>query len=889
MIRHHEMTANARQPQRRRASEVPLRDRRGLPLTPGTVNPTAILDLQRAAGNSAVTALLEGELPNPGLEIQREIGWKEKEDTSKKKSGSKKKDAPKKGRDWNAAQQEVGTIHRIPLQGLSHGLQQEKANRWVKKTKDTPGHWVEESTMNPALSSESAQGRAIVLVPQGLNPNMPIDVLVHLHGYTETAGRPFAGWRALNPAAEKTTMRQGIDEDDVTPVRDVALDRAEQQLEESKYTQQMIVLPQGGLHSQFGPKGDYNFDSGAYVGEIVSRLIDEKVWKPAPKDPPKVRVSMAGHSGAGSTLAKMARESVNRQAGQKPGANSPLTGDLVIFDAINSDDQYKDFRDWALMRLDQDLAVLNDKKTEAEKVLYLKTSPKLRGYYSTVKGSYVKAYQDLNGAICDWFGANAPQLGTVAPRLRANFAVVPIPVTHEELMRGVPAGEVRAGEGGILDALRALHGDSAKEAEACAPATKAKPKPAQKPAAHKSREKGRSSPVRVRPTQAPTRAARQTTTTAKRKAPVEDRAQQIATAILLAKTGGEGEGTAKDPKTRAEEAAAAKEAAETAVAHDILKGTKKDVDAWFADFEPQATFLGKRIRASSAGEPPGVHHELAVKLKAAEDSLVNTKAGEKPADAAVRLGVKDIAGLRRPKTPTGKSSGASMHCFGLAVDIDHDNNPFVGNIDKPKKGRPAGPSIQIIEHATLLLGGDAHDPLQSPGELKDHQTDSLADRQARAARADVQWKRLSADSEKVRQYLSMTSEELDATVKDRLAALTAWQELKTAPQPAEPVQVGKKKKKKKTAAPTPPPWVAHVNDPTWWHEQHQRDIKQSMSGDFGHGKAADPKTFGFMTLREELVQALVLAGLSWGGTYQYEKDIMHFDLRTGSIGGRPVV
>jgi hypothetical protein len=268
---------------------------------------------------------------------------------------------------------------------------------------------------------------------------------------------------------------------------------------------------------------------------------------------------------------------------------------------------------------------------------------------------------------------------------------------------------------------------------------------------------------------------------------------------------------------------------------------------------------------------------------------VNTKAGEKPAEAAVRLRVKDVAGLRRPKTPTGKTSGASMHCFGLAVDIDHDNNPFVGNVDKPKKGRPAGPSIQIIEHATLLLGGDAHDPLQAPQQLKDHQTDSEDDRKARAARADVQWKRLSADSEKVRQYLSMTSDELDTLVKDRLAVLIAWQQLKTAPAAAEPAQTGKKKKKKKKKKAAPAPWVEHVNDPTWWHEQHERDIKQSMSGDFGHGKAADPKTYGFMTLGEELVQALVLAGLSWGGTYQLEKDIMHFDLRTGSIGGRPVV
>jgi hypothetical protein len=610
MVRYHETTANARQPQRRHGDDVPVRDRRGLTLTLDTVNPTAILDLQRTAGNRAVTALLEAEkqgAAQPGPQIQREIGWKEKEEASKKK------DPPRSGTDWNAGQREVGTIHRIPLQDLSHGLKQEKATKWVKKTDDAPGHWKEESTMLPGLSSESAVGRAIVLVPDALKPIMPIDVLVHLHGFTESTGRPFAGWRALNPSAKKTTMRQGLDKEDMTPVRDVALDRAEQQLEASEYAQQMIVLPQGGLHSQFGTKGDYNFDSGAYVGEIITRLINENVWKPAPKNPPEVRVSMSGHSGAGSTLAKMARESINRQAGKEPGANSPLTGDLVIFDAINGDDQFQAFRDWALMRLDQDLAALKDKKTDADKLAYLKTAPKLRGYYATVNGQYTNAYRDLNVAICGWFenATHAAELGTMAPRLRTNFSVVPIPVTHEELMRGVPAGEVRAGEGGILDALHALHGDPGKEAKACVPAAKAKPKPAHKPAEQKSEAKGRPSPVRVRPAQAPVRAKR-TTVTAKRKAPVEDRAKQIATAILLAKTGGEGVGTAKDPKKKVEEAAAAKAAAEQAVANDILKGTKKDVDAWFKDFEPEATFLGKRIRASSAGEPPGVHHELAV-------------------------------------------------------------------------------------------------------------------------------------------------------------------------------------------------------------------------------------------------------------------------------------
>ena len=129
-----------------------------------------------------------------------------------------------------------------------------------------------------------------MLVPDGLDAKQKIEVVVFLHGYTENTGRPYAGWRTLSmppPGKGKAPkkdeqlerLRQGVDKDDTAPVRDVALDQAEQQLEESGQAQQVIVLPQGGLHSQFGKAGDSNFDSGAYVAEIVTRLQTEQAWK----------------------------------------------------------------------------------------------------------------------------------------------------------------------------------------------------------------------------------------------------------------------------------------------------------------------------------------------------------------------------------------------------------------------------------------------------------------------------------------------------------------------------------------------------------------------------------------------------------------------------------
>lgn len=66
---------------------------------------------------------------------------------------------------------------------------------------------------------------------------------------------------------------------------------------------------------------------------------------------------------------------------------------------------------------------------------------------------------------------------------------------------------------------------------------------------------------------------------------------------------------------------------------------------------------------------------------------------------------------------------------------------------------------------------------------------------------------------------------------------------------------------------------------------HEADKGHPRGGDLIAD--SDPKSH-FRTLQKELVTALVGAGLTWGGAYNGAKDLMHFDLRTGSIGGRPV-
>jgi hypothetical protein len=431
------------------------------------LGPASLMALQRAAGNQAVAGLLGTKVV-----VQRDIGWS---------------DASQEGYAWNAKdtkgkapRRDVGRIKRLPFEGLKVGLETEKASVWVpdsaeeteRKNKGLPDkqkkkktwHLETESTRIKSLSSESATDKAIAVVHSAIDPNQDVDVLIFLHGYTESAERPFAGWRTLSKDAAKTkdkrlaALRKGDDAADVAPVRDVALDQAEQQMEESHGTQTIMVLPQGGLHSQFGPKGDYSFDASKYADAVVDRLVSETVLAKRPKI---ARVSMAGHSGAGSTLTRMAEQSATNI---KEGKPATISGDLVLFDAINQG-QAGSYADYAKARLDADLAVLQDHKVSDEaKLKYLGSAPKIRGYH-TATYPYPDEYKNLQTAIDDWFVGKAAVLGPatdlepLGPCLYANFYVKrAFDLDHEELMRGVHAGTARGtGEGNILDALKALH------------------------------------------------------------------------------------------------------------------------------------------------------------------------------------------------------------------------------------------------------------------------------------------------------------------------------------------------------------------------------------------------------------------------------------------------
>jgi hypothetical protein len=382
------------------------------------------------AGNRAVT----------GLVLQRAVGWT---DVSP---------AGKKGYDWNSDERPVGKVRRIPLEGLKEGT-----GASLKPKEQKGWHDI------PELTSEHAIGKAIVLVPDGLDATQSIEVVIFLHGHTEGTHRPFGGFRTLDrtpPGAGKhmQDLRSGIDPTDTAPVRDVALDQAEQQLEDSNEKQLVIVIPQGGLTSQFSKAGGKDFDATPYVDEIRTRLQTEKKWMDgkggvAGAAPKVTRIVMAGHSGASAALSHMADAD---KPGVKPGDSSALPNDLVIYDAINSGTQRTAFEDWAKRRLNEAFAILTDPLIDdAAKLVHLNTAPKLRGYTTDF---YIGQYKLLDKSIEDWFTAHKAKLGQWAGCLRANFHLEYLDVDHEELMRGSGAANPRvAGTGTILDAIKALH------------------------------------------------------------------------------------------------------------------------------------------------------------------------------------------------------------------------------------------------------------------------------------------------------------------------------------------------------------------------------------------------------------------------------------------------
>ena len=268
------------------------------------------------------------------------------------------------------------------------------------------------------------------------------------------------------------------------------------------------------------------------------------------------------------------------------------------------------------------------------------------------------------------------------------------------------------------------------------------------------------------------------------------------------------------------------EADRTAIGETLkLNGT--DTKTWFAGMVPDATFLGRPIRASG-GTVPGVHRALLDVLQLAERELLNAHPGRSAAQLGKQLGIRDIGGLRPPKKATGGAL-PSLHCFGLAIDINYPTNPFVGN----HKSGIRSPSV--VERAMWLLHGMRFN-VAAP--LSATSAGAAWDIHHRASQALAEYLRLADDADGA-----------------RLRQLVAKAQARGEP-----------------------------NGLDWWKRRVVADRSAIKTGDFQHHP--HPELTGYLDLPRELVVALANAGLLWGGLYRGAKDIMHFDLRSGPIKKR---
>ena len=270
--------------------------------------------------------------------LQRDGGWP---------------DASKKGKAWNDAQAKaVGRIWRIAIAGLKGG-----ATRAFKGG-------------DSAHTTEGADHRAIVLVPDGFKPGLPTDVLLYFHGHTETFRGKYAGLRQRSFNPTKETKDAGLTSDD--KVRDVHLDQIEAQIDASGKRQMIGILAQGGPQHQFG---EINVDS--YIGDVLARTNKEYPSK-LTGVPKTWSVILSGHSGGGSAV----RDAVSDE--NKP---KNLKG-LILFDA---EAMHADMR----TRITKDLKFLADlSHSDADRDAYLAGRPSVRAFTSA-NSPYATRYQDI--------------------------------------------------------------------------------------------------------------------------------------------------------------------------------------------------------------------------------------------------------------------------------------------------------------------------------------------------------------------------------------------------------------------------------------------------------------------------------------------------------------
>jgi hypothetical protein len=614
-----------------------------------------VLDLQAAAGNEAVAALL--------ADLRRPMDPVAQRDTPR--------GADKRPERWNAGPAAVGAVRRIPVKGLKLGNQTGFVGEESKKT------------------DESAKGFAVALVPAGVDATQPVDVLLHFHGYTSRDVDPYAGWRQ-----DKATGK----------VRDVDQDRIEAQLEATAGAnpQLIAVLPQGVGRSSFS---GIEANPSAYIEEVLAGVAAQNEFhdrdgKPVEARPGIGRLLLSAHSGGGDRIIPTLGSGSKKE---------PV--EVILFEAIHVSkpkdaakagyDGVQLVYEWATRHLDRVRTAYAKTDSTMERAKALDACPRLRAYYSKLgtdaskKHSYVSNYERLGKQLDTWFERFGTTFGDDLPAVRARFKVQPVfDAEHETIVRGV--GDDPDG-GTLADALRALNNPEATSKLAGA----VPPRPAQKTA-----EKGAAVPRVQRAPDARstggltyrTGVAADYTLSADERTELPNVPDETSTAQadLERLTAIKPKDRTKEDNDRIAALKAELDRLRTVSAKDEVERTLRKKG------ETPATWYAKIVSISFLGVPirNGVREELATKLQAAEQDLLVTQ-GLRKEDLGLKA-EEGTDGLRRPKLAVGGTK-VSLHSYGLAVDLNYSGNPYIGNTSNNVR--------EVVKRATLLESGTAVDVL----------------------------------------------------------------------------------------------------------------------------------------------------------------------------------
>ncbi|MGZ4229677.1 MAG: hypothetical protein ACXVTC_26065, partial [Solirubrobacteraceae bacterium] len=356
--------------------------------------------------------------------------------------------------DYTKEQQDVENtkMTRFEVHDLAFGIRSGFQDRYGKSDDDVS----DESNK----TSESPNRMAVVVMPDKLDPDKPVQIILHFHGWgfrwNSSAHDPYAGYlvsrgRGGRPAAGT--------------VRDVHQEHWEQQLSafQGKGAQVMAILAQGIGKSQFG-----SFPTYEYVRDVLMKSGKSELVSLAGKA--NYSVVLSAHSGGGSRVAGTILAGNDEAETADRGALRPQTPDeaqkrvvnqlqpvelVVLYEAINGENDRNNVMDWVdrqLGRLGTALTKTPDKAKDA-----LAATPVFRGYYGKRSGSsYTWPYEALACDIELSIQENIP--AQFQDDARDHFRVIRVAgpkgedVGHERVISGIDADPKT---GSLADALSA--------------------------------------------------------------------------------------------------------------------------------------------------------------------------------------------------------------------------------------------------------------------------------------------------------------------------------------------------------------------------------------------------------------------------------------------------